>query len=443
MSKIKFGTDGIRGLANCRPVDPQTLYQIGLAVGEVLGQGGLGFVATDSRRSGAMLQAAVSAGIAATGTSIAQGGVMPTAALSLAVQDRQASFGLMITASHNPACDNGIKIFASGGRKISDTQQIDLETRINAPEQVSLAEPGAIGRIEADAGITEPYLKLVRSLINDQPLSGLKLVVDCANGASSALAPKLLGEAGAEVIAIHDQPDGDNINANCGSTHPKTLQEQVLASGASAGIAFDGDADRVLLVDETGTLVDGDQILARLATDWQKEGALKEGRVIATVMSNMGLDRYLGTLGLELERTPVGDRHVAERLAERGANLGGEQSGHILMPDLLPSGDGLISGLMPLLSLARSGLPASVHLRPFTALPQILHNVRFTGSNPLIQPAVKAAIRQAIKTLGASGRVLVRPSGTEPLIRVMAEAQTRAQAQAAIDLIAGTITQAK
>ncbi len=439
MDLIKFGTDGVRGRAATAPIDAQSMFYIGCAAGQVLGKGGGAILARDTRRSSTMLEAAISAGLAATGVDVLLGGVLPTAALSLAVRTAKADLGIMITASHNPATDNGVKIFAAGGSKIPDRQQSQIETLINNPGQIKHADAPKIGRVRTEPNIVDAYLSAVRALMPARPLAGLKLVVDCANGANSHLAPKLLAEAGATIIAIHNEPDGDNINLNCGSTHPEELQAKVRREQADAGIAFDGDADRVLLVDEQGDSIDGDQILARLATDWQKAGTLRGNRVVATVMSNMGLERYLQAIDLQLERTPVGDRHVAARLSELRANLGGEQSGHILTPHILPSGDGLIAGLLPLISLARSHQRASQHLRPFTPLPQLLHNVRYSGGNPLIDPIVKTAIRQAVHALGKTGRVLVRASGTEPLIRVMAEAEEEAEAEKAIQTIIAAI----
>ncbi|VAV87540.1 Phosphoglucosamine mutase [hydrothermal vent metagenome] len=439
MTKIKFGTDGVRGRANTWPIDPETVFLVGLAAGQVLGTGKEALTGRDSRRSGPMLEAALAAGLASAGVSVRFGGMVPTAALSLAVKSRKADLGIMITASHNPAEDNGVKLFGPDGAKISDQQQMEIERLINAPEQVSRATASKIGDVAVDGTIADIYRNMVRSLTPAKPLAGLKLVVDCAHGSASYLAPDLLAEAGAEVIAIHNQPNGSNINLACGSTYPQTLQAQVMAMGADAGIAFDGDADRLILVDEKGEVIDGDQIMARLASNWLAEGKLREKCVVATVMSNMGLERYLTTLGVKLVRTAVGDRHVSAKMNQLAANLGGEQSGHILLPDYLPTGDGLVAGLMPLLSLARSYDPASVHLRPFVALPQILHNIRHAGDNPLEQPSVQAAIRKAEQALEQTGRVLVRASGTEPLIRVMVEAEQQADAQKAVDQIAGAI----
>ena len=269
MTKIKFGTDGVRGTANIVPMDPQTVFHIGQAAGQVLGNSGQAIIAIDGRRSGEMLQAALTAGLASTGVDCSTGGILPTAALALAVQETKADLGVMITASHNPATDNGVKLFAAGGRKISDAQQNQIENLINNPQEINHCQPQDIGQIVTDEDMADAYTQLLEELIKDRPLAGLKLVVDCANGAASELALKLLAKAGADVIGIFDKPNGDNINQNCGSTYPQALAKQVIASGADAGIAFDGDADRVVLVDETGQLIDGDQILARLATDWQ------------------------------------------------------------------------------------------------------------------------------------------------------------------------------
>ncbi|PHR63069.1 MAG: phosphoglucosamine mutase [Robiginitomaculum sp.] len=442
MNRIKFGTDGIRGLAGTAPIDADTARKVGFAAGQVLADHGTAFMARDPRQSGPMLETALAEGLCAAGTEVQLGGIMPTAALALAIQSQQADLGVMITASHNPARDNGIKLFASGGSKISDAQQAQMETIINQSADPLAGKPAKAATITDNNRLADPYLALVHGLITGWPLHGIKLVVDCANGAASCFAPMLLAEAGAEIVSIHHQPDGTNINLNCGSTHPQSLQQRVLSEQAHAGIAFDGDADRVLLVDETGGLIDGDQILARLATDWKAKNKLAGKSVVATVMSNGGLATYLSGLDVHLERSAVGDRHVADRMAEIKANLGGEQSGHILLPEILPSGDGLIAGLLPLLGLAASGQLASQYLRPFEPLPQLLHNVRHTGGNPLIDLAVKTAIRKVVQQLGKEGRVLVRASGTEPLIRIMAEANTLEMAQSAIDQIAAAIVDA-
>ncbi len=436
MDRIKFGTDGIRGLAGIAPVDARTAGKIGFAAGQVLGDQGAALIGRDPRQSGPMLEAALARGLSKAGIEVQLAGILPTAALALAVESHKADLGVMITASHNPAHDNGIKLFARGGSKISDAQQTQIETIINQSAELPKGKPATI--IENNR-LADPYLALVHGLITGWPLQGIKLVVDCANGAASCFAPMLLAEAGAEIIAIHDQPDGTNINLDCGSTHPQSLQEKVLAEQAHVGIAFDGDADRVLLVDETGGLIDGDQILARLAKDWKAQDKLAGNSVVATVMSNGGLAHYLSELDVHLERSAVGDRHVAARLVEISGNLGGEQSGHILLPELLPSGDGLIAGLLPLLRLAASGQLTSQYLRPFVPLPQLLHNVRHTGGNPLVVTSVKTTIRKVVQQLGKEGRVLVRASGTEPLIRIMAEATTTEMAQSAIDQIAAAI----
>jgi len=438
MTNIKFGTDGVRGRAGQPPMDAQTCFRIGLAAGQVLGSNQPAFIARDTRRSGPDLQTALADGLAAAGISVRLGGVMPTAALALAVQSEQADIGVMITASHNPAADNGVKLFTANGCKITDRQQADIEQRINELEPI---KTHSLGQITTDDSISKIYEAKVRSLFEGRPLAALKLVVDCANGAASGFAPNLLTEAGAEIIAIHNTPDGDNINLNCGSTHVEDLQAQVLRHQADAGIAFDGDADRLVLVDETGALVDGDQILARLATDWLAVGKLQNQTLVATVMSNIGLERYAHEIGVTMERTVVGDRHVAARMEQLGANLGGEPSGHILLPGLLPSGDGLVAALLPLLSLAKAKKPASQHLQVFAAWPQILHNIQYTGGDPLAASGVTTAIEQVTQSLGETGRVLVRASGTEPLLRIMAEAETIAQAQAAIDQITQAIEQ--
>jgi len=439
MKAIKFGTDGVRGLVGQHPIEEKSIFRIGFAAGRVLAKNGIVLIGRDTRGSGKNLESAICSGLIRAGAKVKLGGVLPTAAVSLAVKTTGSQMGVMITASHNPATDNGIKLFAFGGGKISNTQQKEIEQILNDPSHIDEVDLPASHHDCVDMEIGNTYRNKVRHLMAGRSLSGLKLVVDCANGSACYLAPELLAEAGAEVIAINYQPDGDNINQNCGSTYPEDLQAQVIAHGADAGIAFDGDADRVILVDETGALIDGDQILARLATDWQASGKLRGQCVVATIMSNMGLGVYLASIGVRLERTAVGDRHVAARMSELDANLGGEQSGHILLPEFLPSGDGLISGLLPLLSLAASGDLASRHLKPFCSNPQLLQNVTFGGGKPLEDEQVKAAIAEQTQKLGEQGRILVRASGTEPLIRIMAEAEHEDQAKAAITQIADAI----
>ncbi len=439
MNMIKFGTDGIRGKAGAPPIDAPSLRRIGQAAAAMLGPGAEVLVGRDSRASGVALESALAQGLRSGGAQVLLGGVVPSAAVGLAVRARGAALGIMLTASHNPACDNGVKFFGPHGDKLDRASQGALQDRINAD-----SAPGAPrspeGTVERTGAIAASYARAIKAITADGTLQGLDLVVDCANGAASVLAPQLLRETGARVTALHASPDGSNINRQCGSTAPQSLQQKVVELKADAGIAFDGDADRVLMTDETGALVDGDLMLAVLARDWQDHSLLRGQAVVATQMSNLGLQHYLESLGLRLLRPPVGDRHVAQCMHDTGVNLGGEQSGHLRLPDLCPTGDGLVAALAVLKVLAASPEPASQVLRPFAPVPQFLRNVpRPPGPDPVAQAMVRQAISDAEKLLGAEGRLLVRPSGTEPLIRIMAESPDRALAHQAIDMVADAL----
>ena len=434
MQTIKFGTDGVRGKANTAPIDALSMCRIGQAAASLIEQGALVFVGRDTRASGPMLEAALTAGLSSGGANVLQAGVVPTAAIGLAVRERGAALGIMLTASHNPAEDNGIKFFGRSGDKLDEAAQDALQARINSDIHCDPAIQ--IGRIDQTSAVQELYAKAVRASAPGTPLQGMHLVLDCANGAASFLAPDLLRKMGAKIEVLHASPDGKNINLECGSTAPEMLQQRVTAAGADAGIAFDGDADRVLMVDEKGGLIDGDLLLAAIAKDWKARGILRGSAVVATHMSNLGLQVFLDGIGLKLERTKVGDRYVAARLEEIGANLGGEQSGHLRMPDLCPSGDGLIAAVAALRLLAETNAPASAVLHPFIPLPQFMHNVvRPKGNDPMAEPSILAAKEKAEAVLGDAGRVLVRPSGTEPLIRVMAECDNPHTARQAIKIV--------
>jgi len=432
MTTIQFGTDGIRGKAGQAPIDAPSLYRIGRAAAAMAGANAEIITGRDTRASGPALETALAQGLADGGAHVRLGGVVPSAAVGLAVRRRGAALGVMLTASHNPARDNGVKFFGRHGDKLDMAGQSALQQRINAmPAKAKTHIPE--GTIEQTGAIADIYGDAVRAAAKASSLKGLSLVLDCANGAASALAPQLLHALGADVTSLYAAPDGANINRKCGSTAPQSMQQKVVQINADAGIAFDGDADRVVMADETGALIDGDQMLACLARDWMSRGRLRGQAVVATQMSNLGLEHFLHGLGLTLERTAVGDRYVAQRMNETGANLGGEQSGHLRLPDLCPTGDGLMAALAALQVLAASGQPASRVLRPFVPVPQFLRNVpRPNCADPLAAGGVRQAIAGAENLLGARGRLLVRPSGTEPLIRIMAECEDQNLAQDAI-----------
>ncbi|MFN7598768.1 MAG: phosphoglucosamine mutase, partial [Cereibacter sp.] len=377
----------------------------------------------DTRLSGYMLENALTAGLTGTGMNVLLLGPVPTPAVGFLTRSMRADLGVMISASHNPHQDNGIKFFGPDGFKLSDGAEQEIEAL--AESKVALAPPEEIGRarrIEDGRGRYQEYAKT--TFPTGLRLDGLKVVIDCANGAAYRAAPEVLWELGAEVIPVGVAPNGTNINLNCGSTHTETAAQAVVAHGADVGICLDGDADRVMILDQTGRVADGDQIMALLAGRWADEGRLNGGTLVASVMSNLGLERFLTGRGLRLERAPVGDRYVVEAMRRGGWNLGGEQSGHIVMTDYATTGDGLIAGLQFLAEMARTGQPASALVQSFAVVPQLLKNVRYgAGAEPLASPAVQAAIRGAEARLTGRGRLLIRKSGTEPLIRVMVECE--------------------
>ncbi|MCE8525920.1 phosphoglucosamine mutase [Ruegeria pomeroyi] len=434
-----FGTDGVRGTANTHPMTAEMALRIGAAVGRYFRRDASGVhrvvIGKDTRLSGYMLESALTAGLTSTGMNVLLLGPVPTPAVGLMTRSMRADLGVMISASHNPAEDNGIKFFGPDGFKLSDQAEIEIEALIEAGVQPAQAQN--IGRAKRVDDARFRYGERVKSsLPRDLRLDGLKVVVDCANGAAHRAAPEILWELGADVIPVGIAPDGLNINRGCGSTHPQTAAEQVVAHGAHVGIALDGDADRVIMIDETGTPADGDQLMALLAARWAAEGQLAGGALVATVMSNLGLERFLNGQGIRLERTAVGDRYVVERMREGGFNLGGEQSGHIVMSDYATTGDGLMAGLHFLAEMVRSGQPASALARQFTPVPQLLKNVRFAaGQAPLDTAPVQVAIAEAEAALNGSGRLLIRKSGTEPLIRVMAECEDEALLERTVDSV--------
>ncbi|MEM7024171.1 MAG: phosphoglucosamine mutase [Pseudomonadota bacterium] len=423
-----FGTDGIRGTANSQPMTAETALQLGLAAGGHFTRGDHRHrvvIGKDTRLSGYMLEPALTAGFVAMGMDVLLLSPLPTPGVAMLTRSLRADIGVMISASHNPYQDNGIKLFGPDGYKLSDEIELAIEERMLGGNGDGLAAPDMLGRAVRMEGARERYIEALKATLpKGMTLSGLRIVIDCAHGAAYSVAPKLLWELGAEVIPIGTQPDGFNINAECGSTAPKAMQDAVLEHGADIGVALDGDADRLVLADERGQLIDGDQLLALLAIHWQDEGRLRGDAVVATAMSNLGLERHLEGFGLSLHRTKVGDRYVVERMRSNGCNLGGEQSGHIVMTDFATTGDGLLAALQILAIMCRQEHPLSAFGRVFTPVPQRLRNclLNGTGQKPLEIPAVQACIDAAHAHLGDRGRLLVRPSGTEPLIRVMVEA---------------------
>lgn len=431
-----FGTDGIRGRAGDDKLSTDSLQRLAHAIGVHFGPGSMAVIGRDTRESGEAVKAALSEGLMRQGVEVLSVGVLPTPATAMLTPHLKGDFGLMITASHNPWHDNGVKLFGSDGRKISDTAQDAIEILIATAmgERLPPSDKAGSDRGEADhAGVYVDALVSAFTSTGLISLRGLRVVADCANGAAFRTLPACLDRLGADTTLIGVSPDGRNINKDCGSTHPEALVRTVKQTGADIGVALDGDADRLILVDNRGAVVDGDQIIARLATDWQDQGHLKGDTVVSTVMSNLSLEHYLRKRDLKLERTSVGDRHVAARMTEIGANLGGEPSGHLLMTDYGVTGDGSLAALMLLSGLVRSDQDSADYLDLFEPFPQILKNVRYDGASPLGDARIQAAIAEADNRLGETGRVLVRASGTEPLIRVMAEGQNTDLVSAAVD----------
>ena len=440
MSRSLFGTDGVRGRANSEPMTAEIAMRIGMAAGQVFRQGehrNRAVIGKDTRLSGYMIEQALTAGFLSVGVDVLLLGPIPTPAVGFLTRSMRADMGVMISASHNPYEDNGIKLFGPDGFKLSDAVEDEIEGLVASHSQMELAAPRLIGRAKRLEDVDGRYIEAVKaSAARGLDLSGLKIVIDCANGAAYKVAPTVLWELGAEVVRIGVAPDGFNINGKCGSTYPATLQEQVVTHGADVGIALDGDADRVLMVCEQGRVIDGDQLMGTIADLWAREGRLTGGGVVATVMSNLGLERYLAGRGLTLARTQVGDRYVLERMRAGGFNLGGEQSGHIIMTDHATTGDGLMAALQALSAMIKLGRPASETFHAFTPVPQLLKNVRVADANAALEAAaVVKAIAAAEQRLGKNGRVLVRKSGTEPLVRVMAEGDDSALVQNVVDQI--------
>lgn len=430
MARKIFGTDGVRGRANTFPMTAEHALKLGAAAGRYFRQDGNDHrvvIGKDTRLSGYMLENALTAGLTSTGMNVFLVGPMPTPAVGLLTQSMRADLGVMISASHNPHYDNGIKFFGPDGFKLSDAAEREIEHLLEG--EILPAQPQNIGRAKRIDDARGRYVERVKATFpHGLRLDGLKVVIDCANGAAYKAAPEVLYELGAEVVPIGVTPNGFNINEKCGSTDTALAAETILDHGAHVGICLDGDADRVMVLDETGKVADGDQLMALLASRWSASGQLKGDTLVATVMSNLGLERHLTSQGMRLERTNVGDRHVVSAMREKGFNLGGEQSGHIVMTDYATTGDGLLAGLQFLAAMVQTGQPASVLTQQFEPVPQMLQNVRFgAGKQPLNDEIVKQAILEAEANLSNVGRLLIRKSGTEPLIRVMAECEDEAQ----------------
>ncbi|MCC2981704.1 phosphoglucosamine mutase [Sphingomonas sp. IC4-52] len=442
MARKYFGTDGIRGLTNIAPMTAEMAMKVGMAAGAYFVRGDHRHrvvIGKDTRLSGYMLENALVAGFTAVGMDVVLLGPMPTPAVAMLTQSMRADIGVMISASHNPFADNGLKLFGPDGYKLSDEAELAIEALIDG--DVALAAAGDIGRARRVEDARGRYIHFAKSTFPaDLRLDGLKVVIDCANGAAYQVAPSALWELGAEVVAIGVEPNGKNINDRVGSTAPQTLSETVVASGAAIGIALDGDADRLIVVDELGRVVDGDQLMATIATGFARRGALAGGGLVATVMSNLGLERHLAAQGLGLVRTSVGDRYVLEAMRARGFNVGGEQSGHIILSDYGTTGDGLVAALQILAEVKRSGAPASEVLHRFEPLPQLLKNVKYArGGKPLDAASVRDTIAAAEAELAGNGRLVIRPSGTEPVIRVMAEGDDAVQVEAVVDRICDAV----
>lgn len=446
MIRRYFGTDGIRGRANFGNMTAPIAMQVGMAAGRLFRNGGHRhrvIIGKDTRLSGYMIENALVAGFTAVGMDVFLVGPMPTPAIALLTRSLRCDLGVMISASHNPYHDNGIKLFGPDGYKLSDEMELEIEAMMDAPTDGLLAASPDLGRAKRVEGEQARYIEFAkRTMPRSMSLAGMRIVLDCANGAAYKVAPAVLWELGAEVITIGDKPDGMNINAGCGSTEPQALCDKVRELRADVGIALDGDADRVVLVSEKGSIVQGDQLMAVVADSWRSAGRLTKPGVVATVMSNLGLERYLEGQGLGLVRTQVGDRYVVEYMRAHGYNVGGEQSGHIVLSDFVTTGDGLVAALQVLNVVGQEERPVSEICSRFDLVPQILKNVKFEGESPLLQASVKDAIEAARVRLGKEGRIVIRPSGTEPLIRVMAEGDDRVLVETLVDELCETLRKA-
>ncbi len=445
MGRKYFGTDGIRGRANEAPITPDTVLRLAMAAAERFRRGDhrhVVVIGKDTRLSGYMLEPALTAGFISMGMDVALLSPMPTPAVAMLTRSMRADLGVVISASHNPYEDNGIKFFGPDGYKLSDQEESEIEALMDNGN-FTLAPSARLGRARRMEDAPGRYIEFVKQTFpRGKRLDGLKVVVDCAHGAAYRVAPPVFWELGAEVIPVGVQPNGLNINQNCGATDPAMMCEQVVAHGADIGIALDGDADRLIIADEHGQRLDGDQLMALIASSWHRQGRLRGGGVVATVMSNLGFERYLNGLGLDMVRTPVGDRYVVEHMVNHQFNVGGEQSGHIILNDYVTTGDALIAALQVLAVVSETNRPVSEVCRVFEPVPQLLRNVRFKGGKPLEDASVKSAITDAETKLGAAGRLVIRPSGTEPVIRVMAEGDDPAMVGSVVDTLVGAIERA-
>ena len=446
MARKYFGTDGVRGTANGGSMTAEMVLKIGMAAGNLYGRDSYRqrvVIGKDTRLSGYMIEQALTAGLLAAGMDVFLFGPVPTPAVAMLTRSMRADLGVMISASHNPYQDNGIKIFGPDGYKLSDAQELQIEEMLDDPSLMRVASPDKIGRAKRIEDAQARYIEFAkRTYPKEMTLEGLRIVVDTANGAAYKVAPTALWELGAEVIQIGHEPNGLNINEKCGSTHTDAMRAKVREMRADIGIALDGDADRVIIADEKGQVVDGDQLMALIATSWAKRGELHGGGLVATIMSNLGLERHLETLGIKLLRTKVGDRYVVEHMRAHGYNVGGEQSGHIVLSDFSTTGDGLLAALQVLAEVKRADKPVSEVCNLFTPLPQILKNVKFKEGKPLEDNQVMKMIADAEQRLGNGGRLVIRPSGTEPVIRVMAEGDDEGLVRNIVDELCGVIAKA-
>ena len=446
MARKYFGTDGVRGIANRAPMDAATVLKLGLAAGNLYSRGShrhRAVIGKDTRLSGYMLEQALTAGLLSAGMDVFLFGPLPTPAVAMLTRSLRADLGVMISASHNPYHDNGIKLFGPDGYKLSDDQELAIEALVDHNGKAKLASSDKLGRAKRIEDAQARYIEFAkRTFPKKLRLEGLRVVIDTANGGAYKVASAALWELGAEIIPLGNDPNGFNINEKCGSTAPEAMCAKVVETRADIGIALDGDADRVVIADEHGQLVDGDQLMALIATSWHSQDRLTGGGLVATIMSNLGLERHLADQKLTLARTKVGDRYVVEHMRQHGFNIGGEQSGHIVMSDFSTTGDGLVAALQVLAEVVRTGKPVSQVCHVFEPVPQVLKNVRYGEGKPLEANSVKQAIADATSKLGSSGRLVIRPSGTEPLIRVMAEGDDAGLVTKIVDEICTVIAEA-